>query len=61
MCKVINSPFSQLAAQPGKGLDRAGTELWDSQPLSQCMMAPPLKKESSEEYPLSGALDPGND
>ena len=36
-------------------LNRAGTELWNSQALGQCKMAPPVQQEPSLEHPLSGA------
>ena len=35
-------------------LNRAGTELWNSQALGQCNMAPPIQLEPSIEHPLSG-------
>ena len=38
-CEASNEELKktkQLAAQPRKGLNRAGTELWNSQAFGQC-------------------------
>ena len=48
----------QQASQQREGLNRAGTELWNSQALGQRKVAPPVKQEPSIEYPLSGAQGP---
>ena len=40
------------------GLIELAQELWNSQALGQCKMAPPAKQELIPEYSLDGALGP---
>ena len=46
------------ATQPRKMLNRASTELWNTQAVGQCTVGPLVNQEPSQEYSPYGAKSP---